>query len=969
MRTRRVCGKKLGRNRLGGPANWKRKPLGIAISAAVASAGGVAAAEPAEGTDGVEVDQRTAPEVIVVTATKREESLQDVPISVQAVTGRSVRELGIETFDEYVEYLPNVVSAGNGPGKKEIYIRGSATEQTGPTVAPAQGSAPGVALYLDEQPVSFGARNLDIYAADLERIEVLSGPQGTLFGASSQSGTVRLITRKPQYGKFATGFNAKFATTRDGADSSAADGWLNLPISDVLAVRAVVYSDTQGGWVDNVPATFTPSGEVVDRNNVAGYGPDLTGADSIMSARNDGLVQDDWNEASYRGGRFGVAWAIDENWDALVQHTSQTLEAEGSFIVDPNLEQDNATARFSPEYNRDSFGLTTWTLNGRIGQLDLIYTGGVLSRDIDSIIDYTHYNNGGGYITYYLCSGNVYDATDVNNCYDPTKQYAEVSTNDRTTHEFRISTDVGNRIRLLGGLYINDVDTTHVGDFQYAATNPAFAEHVSSYYNDNSGDGFQLGNTTIPTDGVNTDGPRSPFTTFFNDFTRTEEQIAFFGEVAMDVSDDVMVSLSARYYDLTTRLAGAANFSFGCRYGTAPQGFGNSERTADGRCNSHAFSNDVTARLVTLGQYNESGSDGVILNARSPNGAREMFRGGGSNAETLAAIKSGHLEIGHLQPDGSVNETDTIMKASISWSPTDDMMIFASFAEGYRPATANRNAGQLSTNQSGVYQNYVVPTVALSDSLTSFEVGVKGELLDGFLHLHATYYQTVIDNLQVSRFDPSNVAFLYFIENVGDAESRGLDVNFQWAVSSQLSVSGAFSILGTELTRLNPQLQGIAVPVGSELPLAPAFAGNIRARYNFRLDAMGANAYLLGSLNYRTEHVAGIVGNAEFMDDTIYQQSGSYSGLEWQDEGGTFGTVEIDSRLPKNSRFVNPAAMTVNVAFGIEQEQWQGWGAEVFIDNLTDEDGQIAQVAAHYTPFVSTQRPRTMGLRIFYELD
>ncbi|MCY3820851.1 MAG: TonB-dependent receptor [Gammaproteobacteria bacterium] len=968
MKTQRMYDRNRGRN-TPGPATWKRKPLGIAISAIVAGAGGASAAE---GT-GVEVepeaDRRLAPEVIVVTATKREESLQDVPISVQAVTGYTVQELGIETFDEYVEYLPNVVSAGNGPGKKELYIRGSATEQTGPTVAPAQGSTPGVALYVDELPVSFGARNLDVYAVDLERIEVLSGPQGTLFGESSQSGTVRLITRKPQHGKVASGFNAKFATTSDGADTSGASGWLNLPMSDALAVRAVVYSDTQGGWVDNVPATFVPSGEVVDRNNVAGYGPDLTGADSVAIARNDALVQDDWNEASYRGGRIGAAWALSDNWDVLIQHTSQTLEAEGSFIVDPNLDQDNATARFSPEYNRDSFGLTTWTLNGRLGQLDLIYTGGTLSRDIDSIIDYTHYNNGGGYITYYLCSGNVYDATDVNNCYDPTKQYTEESSNARTTHEFRVTTDPERRMRLLGGLYINDVETNHVGDFQYASSNPAFAEHISSYYNDNSGDGFQLGNVSVPTEGINTSGPRSPFTTFFNDFTRTEEQVALFGEVAMDISDAVSVSLSARYYDLTTQLTGAANFSFGCRYGIEPQGFGNSVRTVDGRCNSHAFSNDVTARLVTLGQYNESGSDSVILNARSPNGARDMFRGGGSNQATLDAIRSGHLDIENLQPDGSVNETDTIMKASISFRPTENMMLFASYAEGFRPATANRNAGQLSTNQSGVYQNYVVPAVALSDELSSFEIGAKGELLDGFLQLNATYYRNTINELQVSRFDPSNVAFLYFIENVGDAESSGLDVDFQWAVSHQLTVSGSFSLLATELTRLNPQLQGIAVPVGSELPLAPAFAGNVRVRYSFDINPMGGSAYLLGSLSYRAKHVSGIVGNAEFMDDTIFQQSGSYSGLEWQDEGGTFGTVEIDSRLPRNSRFVNPAATTVNVAFGIEQEQWEGWGAELFVNNLTNEDGQIAQVAAHYTPFVSVQRPRTIGFRIFYELD
>ena len=141
-------------------------------------------------------------EEVIVTATKRSESLQDVPISVQALGGEALKDLGVQTFDEYVEYLPSVVSAGIGPGQREIYIRGSASEQSSITVAPAQGSAPGVALYVDEMPVSFGARNLDVYAADLARIEVLSGPQGTLFGASSQSGNVRLITNKPDMSGF-----------------------------------------------------------------------------------------------------------------------------------------------------------------------------------------------------------------------------------------------------------------------------------------------------------------------------------------------------------------------------------------------------------------------------------------------------------------------------------------------------------------------------------------------------------------------------------------------------------------------------------------------------------------------------------------------------------------------------------------------------------------------------------------------
>ena len=934
--------------------SWTKKRTSLAVSAALASSSAnIALAQIEE---------------IIVTASKRAESAQDVPISVQAVTGDDLRDLRVETFDQYVEFLPNVVATGNGPGKKELYIRGSATEQSGVTVAPAQGSAPGVALYVDEQPVSFGARNLDVYAVDLERVEVLSGPQGTLFGASSQSGNLRLITNKPQQGLFETGFNAKYSSTAGGADSGAVDAYLNLPLGDRSAVRVAVYSDTQGGWIDNVANVFTPSGEVVDRNDFTHFGPKLTGADSVESARNDGLVQDDWNEATYRGTRIGFAHDINDNWDLLVQHTAQTLEAEGSFLAEPNIAED-ASGKFAPEYNRDEFGLTTWTLNGRLSQLELIYTGGLLNREVDSLIDYTHYNNGGGYITYYLCSGNIYDLTDPNHCFDPRKFYVEDTANRRVTHEFRVHTDPTRRWRVLGGVYLNDVETNHIGDFSYYSTNRAFGEHANNYYNDNSGDGFMVGNITIPTDGVNTSGPRSPLTTFLNDFTRKESETAFFGEIAFDVTDTVTASFSARSYDLQSSLQGASNFSFGCRYGIG--GFGNSHHTEDGRCNSHAFSNDVTARLRTLGQYNNAGDDSIILDATSPDGARNMFRGGGNNQATLDAIGNGHLDIGKLNSDGSITEIDTIVKATLDWQVNSDVLLFATYAEGYRPATLNRNAGQLATNQTGVYENYVVPAVALTDSLTSFEVGLKSYLLDRSLRLNATWFRSVIDELQVSRFDPSNVAFLYFIENIGDAKTGGLDVDFQWVPTGSLSIAGAFSVLNTELTRINPQLQGIAVPVGSELPMAPAFAGNLRLRYDFRLANADADAYLAASVNYRGQSVSGIVGSAELMDDTLFHQSGAYSGLGLQDEGGTFGTVRIPDgaggrRLPANTRFINPAATTVGVAFGMERDTW---GVELFIDNLNNESAPVMQIAGHYTPAITVQRPRTIGLRLSYDFE
>ena len=941
---------------------WRMKKLSLAVSAAVTAAAAGAQTE----------DAQRSVETIIVTATKRAESAQDVSIPVQAMTGEAMRELGVETFDEYVEFLPNLLSAGNGPGKKELYIRGSATEQSGVTVSTQQGSAPGVALYMDEQPVSFGGRNLDVYAVDLERIEVLAGPQGTLFGASSQSGNLRFITRKPDPAGFAAGFNSRYGFTDGGADSAAVDAFLNWPVTDALAVRLTVHSDKQGGWIDNVPATFTPSAEVVDRNN-AGYGPRLAEADAIASARNDGLVQKDWNDASYRGGRIGLLYGVNDNWEALVQHTAQTLEAEGSFLIDPSLGRAHASATFTPDFNRDEFGLTTWTLSGRLANLDMVYTGGHLSREVDSVVDYTHYNSGGGYITYYLCSGNIYEPTDPNNCYDPTKQYVDDTTNTRTTHEFRVATDPSRRWRLLGGLYINDTKTTHVGDYHDGAVNAAHAEHINNFNNDNSGDGFLLGNTALPTPGVNSSGPRASSVTFFNDYTRTEEELAFFGEAAFDLTDQWTLSLSARRYDLTSGLQGASNLSFGCRYGIGP----NAQGTADGRCNGTDFSNDVTLRLRLLGQYADSGDDSLILNARSPNGEdgspRDLFRGGGSNQATLDAIKSGNLSLAGMQPDGTINEVDTIIHATLTWLPTDDLLVFATFSEGYRPATLNRNGGQFANVQTGVFENYAVPPVALTDRLYNYELGMKGDFLGGLLRVNATAYRSEIEDMQVSRYDPLNVAFNYFIENVGDARAQGLEVDFQWLPTQALTLTGAFSVLDTRLKRVNPQLIGVSVPVGADLPLSPKFSGNLRVRYDFPLNRWGADAFLTASVIHRGRSLSGMVGKAEYMDDTLFHQTGRHSGLQIHNEGGTFGNIAIPDasaeggrRLPLNSRFVNPAATTFNVSVGLTKDDWR---AELFIDNLGNEKAPIVQVGGRYTPVVTMQRPRSLGVRLSYDLE
>ena len=948
---------------------YGKRPLALAVAAAITPAlASSALAQTSRGASAIL-------EEVVVTATKRAENLQDVPISVQALTGDSMRAQGALTFDDYVNFMPNVTEAGNGPGNKEVYIRGSATEQSSVTVALAQGSAPGVALYLDETPVSLGSRNLDVYATDIERIETLAGPQGTLFGASSQAGTIRMITNKPVIGETEARIDVGFANTSGGADSNNVEGMINLPIGDNMAFRFVGYTNTQGGWIDNKPATFTPNGQIIDRNSI-GFGPyfgDFVNT-NITSTTNEGVTGSDQNEAKYSGYRAGFKWDINEDWSALVQHSSQDLDVDGSFLVDPSVGAE-AQEKYIGEYNRDEFELTTLTIEGRIAGLDVVYAGSLLERDMDALVDYTHYNNGGGYITYYLCSGNIYNGLfeedgsnpGQNTCFDPTKQYQDTSSNERTTHELRISSDPDNRLRFLAGVYYGDVETKTIGEFQYFSTGDAFSEFNGSSYGT---DPYQMANLTMPVAGVNQVGPTGPNTTFFNDYTRTEEEFAFFGQVAFDVTDDLTATFSARSYDLETQLQGASNFSFGCRYGGNGRG-----GVGDGFCNSHRFSNSPTHRLLALGAVNAGNmSEAEFLGLYNYPGAvadsatfgwgsaKEMFRGGGDNQATWDAIQDGRLDISNIDANGATTDDDVIIRASLDWQMNDEIMIYGVYSEGYRPATQNRNAGQLASanrrDDPGVYDGYVVPAVAVTDTLENIELGMKSELMDGTLRLNAVAYRTEIDNLQVSRFDPSNVAFLVFMENVGDAKTQGIDLDFIYLASENLTLSGAFSYLDTEITRLNPQLEGIAAPVGSELPLSATFSGNVRARYDFQW--MGGDAWLNGAIVYRGETVSGVAGSANFMEDTHMLAYGRSSGFDIQNDGGNFGTPDGPVA---NGRYINDAATLVNVGAGYGRDNWT---AELYVNNLFGEEGYIVQPAGKYSPEASMMRPRTMGFRVSY---
>ena len=416
-------------------------------------------------------------ETIQITATKRTESIQDVPVSVSALNGEALEVLGIESFSDYVEFLPNVIFQGTGPGQNEIYIRGAATSQTNIAVSSVQALQPSVAFYLDEQPVSMQGRNLDVYAADMERVEVLPGPQGTLFGASSQSGTVRMISKKPDHSGFAAGLDVNIGSTKGGEMSNSVEAFMNFTPTDELALRVVAYNDKQGGWIDNIlnkpgEGGYTGSAVVIDR--ISGGVLSDPQNTPVVPPKNDSLVEDDTNDAIYAGVRFGMSYLINEDWSLLVQHTAQSLETEGVFAYDPNLEGESSVNRFIPEDNDDEFGLTTWTLEGRLDKLEVVYTGGYLDREISSTIDYTGYTNGGLFAAYYVC--NHYEAATPadERCVDPTKYYKEQTDTSRVTHELRFNTDADNAWRVTAGIFYDDQELATVGKFQIANTELGF---------------------------------------------------------------------------------------------------------------------------------------------------------------------------------------------------------------------------------------------------------------------------------------------------------------------------------------------------------------------------------------------------------------------------------------------------------------------------------------------------------------
>ncbi len=502
-------------------------------------------------------------EEIIVTATKQSASTQDIPIAVSALNEESLDQLGVKNFTDYLVQLPGVTAGGSGPGQNTIYIRGVASTTPNITTSGVAGLAPNVALYLDEQPLSQPGRNLDVYAADINRVEVLKGPQGTLFGASSQAGTVRLITNKPDPSGFAAKVKLGTAFTQGGEPSNNVEAMVNAPISDTFTLRGVVYVDNQGGYIDNVAGTR--SAEESARFEADGFqpNPDFTNVEFI-EANNSAKVEDDFNEVTYAGSRVTGLWEPSDDWSVMVAVTQQTLDSEGVFFQDPELD-DLEIQRFEDDTLEDEFINTNWTVEGRLGELDIIYTGAFTDRESDQQVDYTDYLFVGQYLPYYICTTDVYGGGALpagGTCQAPNLFVDSVVSTEVQTHELRFSSDQSEVARVTFGGFYSDLELHEDNQFTYPG---------SELLGDESfGPNFSALGSSARDKGVWAEG-----VIFRNDVTRTDKQVGLFAEVSVDFTDQFSGTFGARWYDVEIDLKGSAAGSFGNKGATVDNNAGN----------------------------------------------------------------------------------------------------------------------------------------------------------------------------------------------------------------------------------------------------------------------------------------------------------------------------------------------------------------------------------------------------------
>ena len=880
--------------------------LTYAIACILAGASGAAAAADSPASTGSESGGESLGE-IVVTAQRRSENIQDVPISIQAFTGQTIQQLNIATFDDYVKFLPNVTSASNGPGQNEVFMRGLSAGSQASQASAITSVLPNVAIYLDNQSGQMPNRNLDIYAADLNRIEVLEGPQGTLFGAGAQAGVIRYITNEPKIDKTEGYVKAGYGVTAGGDPNTDMQAVLNLPlIAEHMAIRAVIYDDRRGGYINNVPDTFARSNTDIgihyaDYPAVNGRCPDgrpnsgycvPPGSPTI---NNNALVGNAINPVTYQGARVELLYKFNDDWDVLLSQSYQNMEADGVFFQQP-LSSSGAplppreVTLFNPAYDQDKFESTAWTVDGKVGPLNAVYTGGYLDRQVTQTSDYTNYVRG-VYADYYQClgPGSGGNASLQSKCYSPSAYWREQERNLHQQHEFRLSTPDAWRIRGIAGAYWEDNKLYDVTSWHYKSLpSCTSADNVGCITNVGT-----LPGTTVQYPGVQTDD-----TTFFQDAHRETKQTAFFISGDFDIIPKVLTfTAGTRHFRFDNSFVGSVSESFGCFQGGAPP------------CMNYP---------------------GYAFN----------------------------LDAQHLR--GS--ESGTKSRANLTWHVTPDVMVYYTFSQGFRPGGFNGNGTTSHIPGPDGVDQYYIPRSYSSDKLTNNEIGWKTEFFDHRLQWNGAIYRENWDNVQIEFFDPGLIGNLYVNTNGQNFLIKGIETSLIGRVTDGLTLQASASwnqsrqtnspaLIDNNPASVNygkPITENCATtpcepvgnpfgPIGSPSADAPPIQFSLRARYDWTM-ANGYNPFVQAAAHHNGHSFtqAGANPNYAIGDGVISTSRG---------------------------RFEIPAYSTFDASAGLTKDAWMFM---IHGENLANSNASTFISTDQFIVAQTPLRPRVIGASFSY---
>ncbi|WP_353230127.1 TonB-dependent receptor [Novosphingobium sp.] len=859
------------------------------------------------------------PGEIIVTAQRRDQSIQDVPFTLQALSADTLSKLNVTTFNDLLKFTPNVTFGNNGPGQGAIFMRGLSAGFAGEQSAGTIGGFPNVAIYLDDQSMQFPAHNADVYIADIERVEVLEGPQGTLFGGGAQAGVVRYITAKPKLSKFEAKMEGSFSGTAGGAPNAAFNAMINLPIvKDKLAVRAVIYDDHHGGYIDNVYSTFTRQPSDIGSYYLAygGNGNQLTPAQQSNGGQynNASMVKKSANPVDYIGGRVELGWNIAPDWNLLLTESYQKIDASGSFASQDYSYDSKPLGKlqatlFEPNFNKDDYWNTAWTLDGKVGDFKVIYTGAYMARHISTQGDYTNYARA-KYGIFYQCTGGANYYWNVGKapyCYAPNAYWTDQIRTTHQSHEFRVTTPEHSRIRAIAGLYYESLKIQDNNDWDYK-TIPSCDPTMTAAAIKASGSVCLGLIAPNPAATLNVKGPRGPLVAFGEDTQRGYKQYAAFGSVDFDVTPQLTLTGGTRYYNYKEYETGSVYSSF------------------NGAC----YQVPVCVS--------------------------------GSNLDALGLKISYH---------------GFKSKAVISWKPQEHTLVYGLFSQGFRPGGFNRGPSARVPDPIAPHApQLLVPASYKPDSLTNWEIGFKTDLFDRKVQLNVSSYYMIWQDTQLGFFNPAggygNTAFG---TNGPNYHIKGAEVQIVARPVTGLTVQGSatyndskqsnapcfiannpgVSSFGKCITEVyvNKTVKPVSSPfgaVGGITPFSPHVQANARARYDWAAGG-DMNWFVAGGISYTS---------------SMYNEPATYPSGYIAAPADPSSPNVLNGQgviVPGTTvlRYKMPGYATLDASIGFTRDNWS---VTIYGENLSNSHASSFTTSAEYLKTQIPIRPLIYGVKV-----